>query len=208
VGFFRKPAQTQPPKPAIGLPDPAQLRQAGELMAQFTGAAGRDGAHRVLAEGLCSVAGLTGGDAPAARGEQDPAAAWRWLLAVASEAEQRGNHALPARIFATAFFWNMSVAPQLTAAETRELGLPGAPRDIEARLATVALPCLLAVPADRVVMRCPGGELTAGHLALIAAQKLSNVAGADPVVTPRLLGLGQDVLAGKVAHAGPDAADS
>ncbi len=204
MGFFRKPAQPSA-RPSIGLPDETQLRRAGEVLAQFTGAAGRDGAHRALADGIRSVAGLPGGNDPAARGEQDPAVAWRWLLAVASAAGQRGDHALPARIFATAFFWNTSVAPQLTAAETRELELPAAPREVEARLAAVALPGLIAVPADRVVMRGQTGELTAGHLALIAAQKLSNVAGADPAITPGLLGLGQDVLAGKVAHAGPDA---
>lgn len=209
MGFFRKPAPAQPsPKPSIGLPNEAQLRRTGELMAQFTGAAGQDGAHQALAGGVRSVADLPGGNDAHARGEQDPALAWRWLLAVASEAGQREDHALPAQIFAAAFFWNMSVAPHLTAAEAGDLGLPAAPREVEARLAVVALPCLLAVPADRVIMRCQSGELTSGHLALIAAQKVSNVAGADPVITPELLGLGQDVLAGKVTHVEPGRSES
>jgi hypothetical protein len=66
----------------------------------------------------------------------------------------------------------------------------------------VALPCLLAPPSGLLIMDSRSGQLRARDLALIAAQKLANLSGADPAVTREVLRLGQDMLAGKVAHGG------
>ncbi|HLH58615.1 MAG TPA: hypothetical protein VKV33_05620 [Streptosporangiaceae bacterium] len=205
MGFFRKRTPGQPsPATPIGPLNDAQLRRADELMDQFSRAVGDDTALRAVCAAIRAEAGVTDATDLLARGTQNTDVAWRWLCAAAVAAAGRGGNRLPAQVFACAFVWNTSVAPRLESGDLAGLCLPAVPREIEARLAAVALPCLLALPSGLLIMDCRSGQLRAGDLALIAAQKLANLYGADPAVTREVLRLGQDMLAGKVAHGGAD----
>ncbi len=202
MGFFRKRIPAQPPaKTPIGPLSDGQLRRAGELMEQFSRAVGDDAALRGVCVRIHAEAGVTDPADLLAQGAENIDVGWRWRPAAAAAAAGRGGNRLPAQVFACAFVWNTSVAPHLEGEDLAGLCLPAVPREIEARLAAVALPCLLALPSGQLIMDSRTGQLKARDLALIAAQKLANLYGADPAVTREVLSLGQDMLAGKVAHA-------
>jgi hypothetical protein len=74
-----------------------------------------------------------------------------------------------------------------------------APSEVKAQLAATALPALRALPPDRPVIGNRSGELMAGDLALIAAQRVVDLDRTDPVITPELARLARQTLDGPAA---------
>ncbi|WP_410644967.1 hypothetical protein [Amycolatopsis sp. lyj-346] len=117
----------------------------------------------------------------------DPEVGWRWLTAVAETAARRGDLHLAGQVFAFTSFWNLNIAHLLGPADWLELCLSATPKDLEARIAAAALPCLLQLPPGHVVTGNETGQLTADALAFFAAKTLTDYQGTEPAVTAEIL---------------------
>ncbi len=203
MGFLGKGAQARPAgKTPIGPIYDAQLQQAADLMERFNRAVGDDGALRAVCAAIYGAAGISRFEDLLMRPD-DLDIPWRWLEAAAGAAAGRGDNLLPSRVFGCALFWNTHIAPKLQWGDYADLCLPAAPPDIEASLAALALPCLLAIPAGNAVFGNQTGQFTAGQLAQRAAQEVAEPNGNRPGASPELVSLARDTLAGRAEHARP-----
>lgn len=195
MGLLGKGTRTQPvAKTPIGPMQDTHLRQAAGLMEDFNRAVGHDSALRSVCAAIYGAAGITRLEDLLNRpGDID--IPWRWLEAAARAAASRGDRLLTSRIFGCAFFWNANVAPKLQGGDYADLCLPAAAPELEASLALLALPCLLAMPGDTVIFGNQTGQFRAAELAQVAARKIADFSRNGAEVHPELASLAQDVLA-------------
>jgi len=180
-------------KTPIGPINDAQIARARELMATFNRAVGDDRGLRTVSEQIFAAAGVRRFEELLQR-PQDADIGWRWLAAVSSTAVDRGDTQLPSEIFAFTTFWNDNIAPLLGPADWADLCLDSAPREIQAQTAAHALPCLVTFSPDHAVMGNATGQLTADLLVGVAAQRILELDGVDPSITPDLLSAARTVV--------------
>lgn len=187
-----------------------EVRLAAEFMERF-GRAWSDDEVRSSWHEICGWSGFRDSLSRPSGDHRDPVVAWRWLTGVARVAKQHDDVVLPPRILGCALFWDWRAWQY---AEVRDFAavvqLPTADRDVKVRLAAIALPCLLALPADRKVMSGRPGPYTARGLAMYAVKIILGYNEGysppvspelDSVITPELAALARDVWAGRASHA-------
>jgi hypothetical protein len=209
VGLFGKgTGPAGPSRTVIGPLDENALRVASDLMVRFGRAVGNDAALRQVCAAIHAAAGIRDFKDLLMRSEHDLDIAWRWLEAAASGAAQRGDNVLPSQVFTCSLFWNSTIAPHLQMGDMADLCLPEASAEMEASLAMIALPCLLALPGATVVSGNDTGELTAKTLGLVAANQITRSAEAGVSVRPDIAALAADVVNGRAAYAEANSASS
>lgn len=199
--------QRRPTGPPIGT---VEVRLAAEFMDRF-GRAWSDGEIWSSWREICRWSGFRDFSHKQIRGDLNPTLAWRWLAGVARAAKDHGDVMLPSQILGCSRFWDWRARKY---AEVRDFAavvqLPIAERDIKIRLAAIALSCLLAMPADLMIMHGSGGEYTASGLAMYAVdiilpynERYSRPVSPalDSVITPELAALARDVWGGRASHA-------
>lgn len=193
--------------PPIGT---VEVRLAAEFMERFGRACG-EGEVRSSWREICRWSGSRHSLHRHANRDQGPAVAWRWLAEVSHTAKEHNDVMLPARILGCSRFWDWRARQY---AEIRDFAavvqLPTAERDIKLRLAAIALSCLLALPADLMVMRGLAGPYTASGLAMYAVDIIlpynerhsrPTSPELDSAITPEVAALARDVWGARVSHA-------
>lgn len=199
--------QNRPTGPPIGT---VEVRLAAEFMDRF-GRAWSDGEIWSSWREICRWSGFRDCSHQQIRDDLSPTLAWHWLVGVARAAKDHGEVMLPSQILGCSRFWDWRARNY---AEIRDFAavvqLPTAERDIKIRLAAIALSCLLAMPADLMIMHGSGGEYTASGLAMYAVdiilpynERYSRPVSPalDSVITPELAALARDVWGGRASHA-------
>jgi len=94
--------QNLPAGPPIGT---VEVRLAAEFMERF-GRACTDGEAQSSWREICGWSGFRRSLHRLARGDPDPAVAWRWLVGVAHAAKEHDDVMLPSQILGCALFWD------------------------------------------------------------------------------------------------------
>ena len=185
MGIFGKkpdPPERHPVTPMIG---DGELDRARRLMIAFTAAVGAAAGMRKVSADIFAAAGVRRAEDLLTNG--DPQVGWRWLTAVAETAARQDDPHLAGQVFTFTSFWNLNIAHLLGPADWLELCLSAAPKDLEARIAAAALPCLMQLPPGHVLTGNETGELTADAVAFFAAKILTDYQGTEPAVTAEIL---------------------
>ena len=193
--------------PPIGT---VEVRLAAEFMERFGQACGEGEIPSSWRE-ICRWSSFRNTLHRNARSDQGPAVAWRWLAGVAHAAKEHNDVMLPSRILGCSRFWDWR---ERQYANVRDFAavvqLPTAEREIKLRLAAIALSCLLALPADLMVMHGLAGPYTASGLAMYAVdiilpynERHTRPASPelDSVITPEVAALARDVWGARISHA-------
>jgi hypothetical protein len=143
--------------------------------------------------------------------DTDAVIAWRWLIRVAYVAKERDDITLPSQVLGCARYWDWCALQYAEVGDfVAVVQLPTAERDIKIQLAAIALPCLLALPADLRLMNGQAGPYTTSGLAMYAVNLILSYneryslplsPELDSFITPELAALARDVWAGRVNHA-------
>jgi hypothetical protein len=187
-----------------------EVRLAAEFLDRF-GSARSDDAIRSSWREISRWSSFRDFRDRSASDELDAGVAWRWLARIAYAAKKEDDVLLPSQILGCALYWDWR---ERRYAEVHDFAavvqLPTVNRDIKIRLAAVALPCLLALPAESTVMHGQAGPYTATGLAMYAVNIILSYSEGysapasrelNSIATPELAALARDVWAGRVGHA-------
>jgi hypothetical protein len=98
---------------------------------------------------------------------------WRWLAAVANEAEFRGNYVLTSKIAGFTEFWSRNFAPNMTPSEWA-WGMPSAPPDISRMSIGHAFQrAARNLDADSIILQNSTGKLTVNLIQLMVEEFLA-----------------------------------
>jgi len=139
---------------------------------------------------------------PQARAGPPPDIIWRWLAELAVCAAEEGDVRLPAHALACVLYWELCDYEMYDFSQigSPRLRAPVAAPKIKAKLAAVALRCLLVLPSGEGVLYRGDGVWTASLLAMFAAQAVDELGAEHGLLTRELAALAGDTLAKHEGH--------
>jgi hypothetical protein len=177
MGFFRRSRSVPPAPPApapvvVGGPD---LDRARPLFDQFERAVGTDPAVRhAVAEIALAGGAVSFEDSVKAHMNGTPPdqhRPWRWLAAVAREAQRTGDRDLVAHLALFVGMWVTLYDPHLTMADRMDVLLEAPPGHLLGEILSVALDELPTLPPSAVLAGNSSGRTTVSDVLVICANR-------------------------------------
>lgn len=175
MGFFRRsrPAPPAPSAPAPVVVGRSDLDRAGPLFDQFERAVGSDPAIRHAVAEIARAGGAVsledGLKAHMNGTPPDQHRPWRWLAAVAQEAQRTGDRDLVAHLALFVGMWMTSFDPHLTFGDRLDMMLDSPPAHLLGDIYSVALEELPSIPPSTVLAEKSGEQMTASGVLLTCA---------------------------------------
>lgn len=174
MGFFRRSR----PAPVATVPSPviaqrSDLNRAAALFEQFERAVGNDSALRYAVAEIARAGGAVSmEDALKAHmngAPPDRDRPWKWLAAVAHEAQRSGDRDVVAHLALFVGMWVTLYDPHLTMADRMDMLLDPPPAHLLGEIFSVALLELPALDPRTVLAEDPTGRQTVSDVLLVCA---------------------------------------
>lgn len=181
--FGRKSAPpATPPAPDRIVVTDADFAAAPELFRRFEDSqiTGSDATVRYAALSIAIAAGMppleemmrqsVGGKDP------DLDRPWRWLVALATEAQRRGDFDLVAHLCFFSHFWATSLAPHMTLADQMDTRLCPPPPDQLAHIYAIGLSCMRQLDPQHLLVNQDGVQIDVLTVSVLVAREVPALA--------------------------------
>jgi len=176
VGLFSRKARTKQPSATSAAPviiGDEDLDRAGPLLRQFEQAMGTDAPMRAAILAIAKAGGAPSMEQALRAGMDtgfiDLNRPWRWLAALAREAQRREERELLAHLALFVAMWVKGYNLRLTLADRMDLRLDSPPPELLGEIFSVALVEIAKLDPDAIVVDHITGRVTIQDLLLLCA---------------------------------------